>query len=356
MLALGLLMALLIGTASAALFESGTKDAQPMVLYGKYNNTIVPIKVASDGTVGAGGGGSSQWTTSGSTISYSTGNVGIGSTAPVSALDVGSGIITAGQINTGSAASGTITAGTSQGLDIYTNSTTKAISITSTGAIGIGTLTPYSPISFRDNVANINHRIALYETSTGTSFYGIGMANPQGAVYGLGLYASSSGTPTDTNMRLFVSQANGYVGIGTSNPGFYLHINPSSGGGSLVVDGATASVESIGLAKLNNQKYQIYLPASSNDLRFYDTADRVTFKQGGNVGINSITPAAALDIVGTAIVRSSTSSITKKTGANTACNTTCSGSMCIFGTDTAIAGTLVDCADATADQCFCLGP
>lgn len=55
-LALGLLMALLIGTASAALFESGTKDAQPMVLYGKYNNTIVPVKVAADGTVGAGGG------------------------------------------------------------------------------------------------------------------------------------------------------------------------------------------------------------------------------------------------------------------------------------------------------------
>ena len=54
-LSLGLLMALFIGTASAALFESGTKDAQPMVLYGKYNNTIVPVKVAADGSVGAGG-------------------------------------------------------------------------------------------------------------------------------------------------------------------------------------------------------------------------------------------------------------------------------------------------------------
>lgn len=51
MLSFGLLMALLIGTASAALFESGTKDAQPTVLYGKYNNTIVPVKVAADGSV-----------------------------------------------------------------------------------------------------------------------------------------------------------------------------------------------------------------------------------------------------------------------------------------------------------------
>jgi len=55
-LALGLLMALFIGTASAALFESGTKDAQPMVLYGKYNNTIVPVKVAADGSVGGAQG------------------------------------------------------------------------------------------------------------------------------------------------------------------------------------------------------------------------------------------------------------------------------------------------------------
>ena len=61
-LVLGLLMALFIGTASAALFESGTKDAQPTVLYGKYNNTIVPIKVAADGSVGAGGGGGTNAT------------------------------------------------------------------------------------------------------------------------------------------------------------------------------------------------------------------------------------------------------------------------------------------------------
>lgn len=45
-----------VGVANAALFESGTKDAQPMVLYGKYNNTIVPVKVAADGSVGGGGG------------------------------------------------------------------------------------------------------------------------------------------------------------------------------------------------------------------------------------------------------------------------------------------------------------
>ncbi len=47
----GFILGTVISTASAALFESGTKDARPIVGYGKYNGTIVAIKVASDGTL-----------------------------------------------------------------------------------------------------------------------------------------------------------------------------------------------------------------------------------------------------------------------------------------------------------------
>ena len=41
--------------------------------------------------------------------------------------------------------------------------------------------------------------------------------------------------------------------------------------------------------------------------------------------------------------------------ANQACDTTCTWS-CGFGEDTAVVGTIVDCADTTADRCLCLGP
>ena len=42
-------------------------------------------------------------------------------------------------------------------------------------------------------------------------------------------------------------------------------------------------------------------------------------------------------------------------GANTVCNTTCT-SACIFGVNTASAtADIVDCVDATADECLCAG-
>lgn len=46
---------------------------------------------------------------------------------------------------------------------------------------------------------------------------------------------------------------------------------------------------------------------------------------------------------------------TPVSGANTACNTTCT-SGCVFGANTASGFAMVGCADATADICLCAGP
>lgn len=89
------------GISNAALFESGTKDAQPMVLYGKTSlGAIVPIKVNSGGTIDINGGG---WTADGTYIYQTdlTDKVGIGTATPAGLLSVaGNGGITAnGGIN-----------------------------------------------------------------------------------------------------------------------------------------------------------------------------------------------------------------------------------------------------------------
>lgn len=56
-----LLFTILPCISHAALFESKTGDAQPVVLYGKYGSTILPIAVDATGSIGASGGGTGTY-------------------------------------------------------------------------------------------------------------------------------------------------------------------------------------------------------------------------------------------------------------------------------------------------------
>ncbi len=76
------------------------------------------------------------------------------------------------------------------------------------------------------------------------------------------------------------------------------------------------------------------------------TADR-TQTHPDETGVVVIAPNAAQSTsdLGWAVVA----------GADTACNTTCT-SACVFGVNTAATeADIVDCADATADECLCAG-
>lgn len=92
--------------------------------------------------------------------------------------------------------------------------------------------------------------------------------------------------------------------------------------------------------------------ATGKVVRFNDTSsDSSPFviDTNGNVGIGTTTPSGIIDI------RSATSSITKKSAANQACNTTCNGSLALLGQEST-SKDIVDPTDATADVCFCMGP
>lgn len=86
----------------------------------------------------------------------------------------------------------------------------------------------------------------------------------------------------------------------------------------------------------------------ATSLSFKNNADNAT-----NLGIAD---AGAITVRST-IISSGTSSIgwSVVAGANTACNTTCTAA-CVFGVNTAATeADIVDCADATADECLCAG-
>lgn len=73
--------------------------------------------------------------------------------------------------------------------------------------------------------------------------------------------------------------------------------------------------------------------------------------------VDGVSNVAGIVTFGATLIGTGTSTIgwTVQSGANTACTTTCT-TPCVFGVNTASAtADIVDCADATADECLCAG-
>jgi hypothetical protein len=99
--------------------------------------------------------------------------------------------------------------------------------------VGIGTYTPYSRLSFGNDLADPGnrpeHRLALYETSDGTGFYGLGVIKNATPLFGIGLWAGTGGTrPYDGNTGIgapFTFFSDGHMGINHPAPRFHLDVD-----------------------------------------------------------------------------------------------------------------------------------
>ena len=104
-------------------------------------------------------------------------------------------------------------------------------------------------------------------------------------------------SPRGVSSDFFISSS-GNVGIGTTSPKTNLHVN-SSGSTIVRVDAPSSQQCGVQWAKDNSAKWSAYIDVNSSNLRFWDGADvRVTFANGGNVGIGTVTPAYNLDVNG----------------------------------------------------------
>lgn len=95
--------------------------------------------------------------------------------------------------------------------------------------------------------------------------------------------------------------------------------------------------------------------ANAGDVTIGATDDFFVYTSSSGTLALSIDQAQAAVFAGT-VTSSRTTDLgwTRVNAANQACNTTCT-SACVFGWDTAAAGSLLACTDATADSCLCAG-
>jgi hypothetical protein len=200
-----------------------------------------------------------------------------------------------------------LTIGTNDGqqLNFETNGSSR-MSITSTGNVGIGTITPSAKLHALATTEQLRlgYDASNYMSATVNS---AGLVTLDAVGAGAGFEFSDHVTvngnlAVDTN-TLFVNSVNDRVGIGTTSPATKLHILDSTAG-TLRVASGTRSVNINSFA--GDWNYQTSLGApyilgtqDNNSLLLYtNNTEKVRITNTGNVGIGTITPSEKLTVVG----------------------------------------------------------
>lgn len=290
------------------------------------------------------------WSTGGSERMRidATGNVGIGTTAPLATLSIGGGSIVDANVPVQISAGGSrkyfginrtdgvhgllVGWDTSYGgsvirsvsasdpLSLMVNSTTRALVIDTSGNVGIGTTNPGVPLQIRSNSAQLSletssdpsnyHALMGAQYNYGESFFikvcgGNGVKTLMSYGDGVGLFlASGSASPiafsTNAAEKMRIT-SDGNVGIGTTAPVGKLHVSGTSTYNSDTVKALRVS-DSTTITKAVDIGYDASLDKGFIQAGNFGTAykDLLLNPNTGNVGIGTTSPAGLLHIRGDA--------------------------------------------------------
>ena len=283
--------------------------------------------------------GSSQWLNSGSNIYFSTGNVGIGTASPTCTLHINSNATTNGNL----LMSNTIGGGVIVFQDIHhtiwgrrgyngnadtmqfrefgqfefwtgglINSQTQRMIITSTGNVGINTASPIAELQVVGDGTGTNGAVLI----TGADFYGHSLHiasldpfkrlgfNHTGTIGNIFSYDYTTGP-----QNLILQFPGGNVGISTTSPIAKLHVSQLSNSDAMIVEASAnyGSVLQLKSNATNGRTFKLQSTASadgSNPAGAFIIDDstagarRFVINAAGNVGINTVSPTARLNVSG----------------------------------------------------------
>ena len=283
--------------------------------------------------------GSSQWLNSGSNIYFSTGNVGIGTASPTCTLHINSNATTNGNLLMSNVVGGGVivfqdihhtiwgrrgyngNADTMQfrefgQFEFWTggliNSQTQRMIITSTGNVGINTASPIAELQVVGDGTGTNGAVLI----TGADFYGNSLHiasldpfkrlgfNHTGTIGNIFSYDYATGP-----QNLILQWPGGNVGISTTSPIAKLHVLQPSNSDAMIVEASAnyGSVLQLKSNATNGRTFKLQSTASadgSNPAGAFIIDDstagarRFVINAAGNVGINTVSPTARLNVSG----------------------------------------------------------
>jgi hypothetical protein len=312
------------------------------------------------GTLNTGNGYIQQQRFDGTATTYNLllqpngGSVGIGTTSPGSTLEIQKSGTTKLLITDSSSpsttaeveiANGVMTIGTDTGnaqsgsaIKFEVDSSEK-MRIDSSGNVGIGTVSPAQKLHVAGNVMISNNQFFIGEDADGDDINLLGIhsnnncyVGPSSNAWAGGaiLYGAASTTNAhvwyEGNAERMRIADNGFLGIGTTSPGYKLdvagdyrfkdtasggallgyHHNDSDNGlllvayGSTYSGGSTLSVGANGTAYDHTHNVGIDAGASSFIALGVGGSEKMRVHTDGSVGIGTTSPAHILDVVGTA--------------------------------------------------------